>query len=38
MGLRRVDVGVVRKESCRNVGMRRGGMKLAVRASEVLGS
>lgn len=38
MGLRRVDMGVVRKEGCRNVGMRRGGMRLAVRAVEVLRS
>lgn len=28
MGLRRVDEGVVRKEGCRNVGMRRGGTRL----------
>lgn len=31
MGLRRVDVGVVRKEGCRNLGVRRGGMRLALR-------
>lgn len=38
MGLRRVDRGVLRKEGYRNVGMRRGGMRLAVRAAEVLRS
>lgn len=35
MGLRRVDVGVARKEGCRNVGTRRGGMGLVVRAEEL---
>lgn len=37
MGLQRVDVGVVRKEGC-NAGMIRGGMRLVMRAVEVLWS
>lgn len=32
MGLWRVDMGVVRKEVCRNVGMRRAAMRLVARA------